>query len=128
MWTALAEYLAAAGRELEVLVLVLLTSSIFLAVSGTTATSMYFDSDIDAIMERTKNHPIHSERVAPWRTLAFGLALLGLGLFLALFLNWLVIIVIFMGFVGDVVVYTLVLKRRTPLSILFGGIRGACLL
>ena len=124
MWTALAAYLAAAGHELEVLVLVLLACSIFLAVSGTTATSMYFDSDIDTVMERTKNRPIPSERVAPWRALAFGLALFGFGIFLAFFLNWLVVIVIFMGFVGDVVVYTLFLKRRTPLSILFGGIAG----
>lgn len=54
VWTALAAYLAAAGNKLEVMILVLLIGSIFLAVSGTTAISMHFDSQVDAIMERIK--------------------------------------------------------------------------
>ncbi|MFQ5820330.1 MAG: heme o synthase, partial [Candidatus Heimdallarchaeota archaeon] len=124
VWTAFAAYLIAANRELEVSVLGLLTGSIFLAVSGTTATSMYFDSNIDVLMDRTKNRPIPSKRIAPWRALVFGLALLGLGLFLALFLNWLVILIIITGAIFNIVVYTLILKKRTPLSILFGGIAG----
>lgn len=124
VWTAVVAYIAVAGSELDVQVLVLITTSIFLTVSGTTATSMYVDSDIDAVMERTKARPIPSARVAPWRALIFGLTLFALGMVVAFFLNWLVVLVIFVGFAGDVLIYGLWLKRRTPLSILFGGIAG----
>jgi len=124
VWTAFAAYISVAGSELDSLVLGQITLSIFLTVSGTTATSMYVDADIDAIMERTKERPIPSDRVNPNKGLAFGLILFSLGILLAVFINWLVVFVVFLGFFGDVVVYGRVLKRRTPLSIVFGGIAG----
>jgi protoheme IX farnesyltransferase len=54
----------------------------------------------------------------------FGLTLFSLGILLAVLINWLVVFVISLGFIGDIVVYGIVLKRRTPLSIIFGGIAG----
>ena len=124
VWTTFAAYISVAGNEFDSRVLGLITLSIFLTVSGTTATSMYVDADIDAIMERTKERPIPSDRVAPMKGLVFGLILFSLGILLAVFINWLVVLVVFLGFIGDVVVYGLFLKRRTPLSIVFGGIAG----
>ncbi len=124
VWTAFAGYIAAAGRDLDIIVLVLISVSIFLAVSGTTAASMYIDSDIDKIMSRTKDRPIPSARILPWHALLFGLILVGTGLTLAALINWLVVLLIFIGFLGDVVVYGFLLKRRTSLSIIFGGVAG----
>jgi len=48
-----------------------------------------------------------------------------LGVFIAvLTLNLLTAFIIFLGFLVDVVAYTILLKRRTKFSIIFGGIAG----
>ena len=99
--------------------------SLFLAVSGATVLNMYFDRDIDAIMERTKDRPLPSGRVSNSTVLINGIVLTFLGIFIAfLTLDWLTALVIFFGFFFDVVIYTIWLKKRTKFSIIFGGIAG----
>jgi protoheme IX farnesyltransferase len=99
--------------------------SLFLAVSGATVLNMYFDRDIDAIMERTKDRPLPSGKVSSSTVLINGIVLTFLGILIPyLFLGWLTALVIFFGFFFDVVIYTIWLKRRTKFSIIFGGIAG----
>jgi protoheme IX farnesyltransferase len=99
--------------------------SLFLAISGTTVLNMYIDRDIDAKMERTKDRPLPSGMVRPSFVLINGIVLTFLGVFIAfLTLDWITAIVIFFGFFFDVVVYSILLKRRTKFSIIFGGIAG----
>ena len=86
---------------------------------------MYIDRDIDAIMERTKDRPLPSGKISPSTVLIIGIILTILGILIAFFtLNWLTGLVIFLGFFFDVVVYSILSKRRTKLSIFFGGIAG----
>lgn len=102
-----------------------LAISLYFAVSGTTVLNMYIDRDIDAIMERTKDRPIPTGKITPSTGLIMGIVLTALGVFLSfLTLNWLAAVIIFFGFFFDVVIYTVLLKRRTKYSILFGGIAG----
>ncbi len=102
-----------------------LTISLYLSVSGTTVLNMYIDRDIDAIMERTKDRPLPSGKVSASTVLITGTILTVVGVFLAfLTLNWLSALIIFFGFFFDVVVYSILLKRRTKFSIIFGGIAG----
>jgi protoheme IX farnesyltransferase len=99
--------------------------SLYFAISGTTVLNMYIDKDIDAIMERTKSRPLPSGKVSPLTVLIIGMVLTILGILLSsLTLNWLTTLIIFLGFFFDVVVYTVLLKRRTKFSIIFGGIAG----
>ncbi len=103
----------------------LLIASLVLAVSGSTLLNMYIDRDIDAVMIRTKNRPIPSGKVSPTSVVVNGAVMVGLGLVLSwLFINPVTTAVIAAGFVLDVVVYSVWLKRKTPTSILFGGIAG----
>ncbi len=102
-----------------------LAISLYLAVSGTTVLNMYIDRDIDAIMERTKDRPLPSGKVTASTVLIVGTLLTAAGIFLAfLTLNWLAALIVFLGFFFDVVVYSILLKRRTKWSIIFGGIAG----
>lgn len=104
---------------------IFLLLSLFLAVSGTTVLNMYFDRDIDAIMERTKERPLSSGKVSPFTVIINGVVLTFLGVIIAFFtLNLLTAFIIFLGFFFDVVIYTILLKRRTKYSIIFGGIAG----
>lgn len=102
-----------------------LAISLYLAISGTTVLNMYIDRDIDAIMERTKDRPLPSGKVTASSVLITGTILTVVGIVLAfLTLNWLAALIIFLGFFFDVVVYSILLKRRTKYSIIFGGIAG----
>jgi protoheme IX farnesyltransferase len=86
---------------------------------------MYIDRDIDAQMSRTKNRPLPLSGVSPRSILSQGIILTVLGILLCgVFVNFLTMIIVFLGFFFDVVVYSLWLKRRTRFSIIFGGIAG----
>jgi len=104
---------------------IFLILSLFLAVSGTTALNMYIDRDIDAIMERTKDRPLPTGKITPLTVLINGLILTFLGILIAfLILDWITGLIIFLGFFFDVVIYSILLKRQTKFSIIFGGLAG----
>ena len=90
------------------------------------AINMWYDRDIDAIMERTARRPIPAGRVAPNDALVFGglLALLSVGL-LGLATNWVAGGLLASAILFYVFVYTVWLKRRTPQNIVIGGAAGA---
>ena len=101
-----------------------LMGSLFLAISGSTVLNMVFDRDIDSLMERTAHRPLPAGRLGVFEAAFLGVGLSGLGLLWSFQLSALYGIVVFAGLFFDVVVYTLWLKRRTPWSILWGGISG----
>ena len=87
---------------------------------------MRYDSDIDAVMTRTMGRPIPSGRLARGEALAFGLVLAGLAVMtLGLVANWLSAALLAFTIFFYVVVYTIWLKRSTPLNIVIGGAAGA---
>ena len=105
--------------------LIYLFLSLYFAISGSTVLNMYIDKGIDAIMERTKDRPLPSGKISPLTVLVVGIVLIVLGILLSfLTLDWLTTLIIFLGFFFDVVVYSILLKRRTKYSIVFGGIAG----
>ncbi len=90
------------------------------------ALNMWFESDIDALMTRTRNRPIPSGRLARDEALAFGLVLAGMSVFtLGLVANWLAAGLLAFTIFFYVVIYTMWLKRATPLNIVIGGAAGA---
>ncbi len=101
-----------------------LMGSLFLAISGSTVLNMVFDRDIDSLMERTAHRPLPAGRLGVFEAAFLGVGLSGLGLLWSFQLSALYGIVVFAGLFFDVVVYTLWLKRRTPWSILWGGVSG----
>jgi protoheme IX farnesyltransferase len=90
------------------------------------AINMWYDRDIDAIMERTANRPIPAGRVDPDDALVFGglLSLFSVGL-LGLATNWVAGGLLAAAILFYVFVYTMWLKRRTPQNIVIGGAAGA---
>ncbi len=93
---------------------------------GANALNMYFDRDIDELMLRTQGRPVPSGQVEPERAALFGLAL-GAGgfLFMQMFVNALAAFLTIGALAFYVVVYTLLLKRSTPMNIVIGGAAGA---
>jgi protoheme IX farnesyltransferase len=100
------------------------SGSLFLAISGSTVLNMWYDRDIDALMQRTCQRPLPSGKISPRAGLTIGLILSILGISWALSLSILYGAIVFAGLFFDVVIYTMWLKRRTAWSIVWGGIAG----
>jgi len=95
------------------------------ATAGCNTVTCYIDRDIDAVMQRTSHRPIPTGRIAPAkRALLWGLALITVGLALGLWINLISFIALLLGVLDNVVVYSVLLKRRNPLNIILGGISG----
>jgi protoheme IX farnesyltransferase len=92
--------------------------------AGVNALTCYTDRDIDAVMVRTRNRPIPSSRLSPENVLLFGILLSAAALILSLFLNMLTFVILLIGIVNNVVVYSLWAKRRTSLNIVIGSLAG----
>lgn len=107
-----------AGSMLEML------GSLFLAVSGSTVLNMVFDRDIDARMGRTAWRPLPTGEVGVAEGWALGLLLTAAGLAWSAVIDLRYASVVLAGVALDVVVYTMLLKRRTPYAILIGGLSG----
>jgi protoheme IX farnesyltransferase len=101
-----------------------LTGSLFFAISGSTVLNMVIDRDIDAIMKRTCNRPLPQKRVSVREALVIGIGMSAIGIAWSFLIAPLYGLVVFGGFFTDVVVYTMWLKRRTALSVIWGGIAG----
>ncbi len=90
------------------------------------ALNMWYDADIDAHMQRTKNRPIPMGRVAPAEALNLGVTLsLGSILLMGIAVNAAsaALLTLTIGFY--LFIYTMWLKRRTPQNIVIGGAAGA---
>jgi len=85
----------------------------------------YIDRDIDALMDRTKGRPLPGKRIyPPEKALAWGLFLAALSLGTSLLLSSLATLWMFLGLFDNVVIYSLLAKRRTCINILLGSISG----
>jgi len=121
--TGLAGYLSAHTAP-DLGVLSGLTVSLFLAISGSTILNMWYDCDLDTVMNRTHNRPLATGKVTKREALWLGLILSLIGVSWAVAINGLYGLVVFAGLFFDVIVYTIWLKRRTSWSIVWGGISG----
>lgn len=90
------------------------------------AINMWYERDIDAVMERTRGRPLPRGKMAPQEALAFGIILTLLSVMLmGIALNWAAAGLLALANAFYVFVYTIWLKRRTPQNIVIGGAAGA---
>lgn len=97
-----------------------------LAAGSAGALNCVFDADIDSLMRRTRTRPIPTGAISSLDATIFaailGIASFGILYFLA---NPLAAWLSLCGNVYYVAIYTMWLKRRTPLNIVIGGAAGA---
>ena len=96
-----------------------------LSAGSANAFNCYIDRDIDRVMDRTKKRPLVTRELSDREALVFawvtGAASV---LWLGLLINWLSAALSLAAILFYVFVYTLVLKRRTPQNIVWGGAAG----
>lgn len=85
----------------------------------------YIDRDIDALMDRTKGRPLPGKRIhPPEKALVWGLFLAALSLLLSFCFNPLAALWMFLGLFDNVVIYSLLAKRRSCTNIILGSLSG----
>ena len=99
---------------------------ICLASGAAGAINMWYDRDIDAVMQRTITRPIPGGRIPPQEALAYGVGLSCL----SVCLMWMATNALASGILAFSiffysVIYTMWLKRSTPQNIVIGGAAGA---
>jgi protoheme IX farnesyltransferase len=96
-----------------------------LSAGSANAFNCYIDRDIDRVMQRTKNRPLVTGDLSDREALVFawvtGVASV---LWLGLLVNWVASALSVIAILYYVLVYTLLLKRRTPQNIVWGGAAG----
>ncbi|MCW2680616.1 MAG: Heme synthase, protoheme farnesyltransferase COX10-CtaB [Frankiales bacterium] len=96
-----------------------------LAAGSANALNCYYDRDIDVVMHRTSRRPLAQRTVPPFNALVFGLVLGVLSFVgLALTTNLLSAVLAVAAIAFYVLVYTMLLKRRTSQNIVWGGAAG----
>jgi protoheme IX farnesyltransferase len=96
-----------------------------MSAGSAAAFNMYLDRDIDAHMQRTVNRPLVTGEVSPRGALIFAWTLAAAStVWLWLTTNWLAAVLSAGAIFFYVVIYTMILKRRTEQNIVWGGIAG----
>lgn len=96
-----------------------------LGSAGSEALTNYIDRNIDSVMLRTKNRPLPSGIIKSRKAFEFGLVLIISSLALLLsFQKFYSAAFMGIGIFDNVVVYSFLLKKRTPWSIILGGFSG----
>lgn len=98
----------------------------YMAAGAANAVNMVIDRDIDGLMKRTAKRPTVTQKIRSATALWFAFALAG-GSFAILWAaaNLLAAVLALAGLVFYVIVYTMLLKRRTWHNIVIGGAAGA---
>ncbi|MGI8759766.1 MAG: heme o synthase [Jatrophihabitantaceae bacterium] len=96
-----------------------------LAAGSANALNCYLDRDIDAVMRRTGRRPLARHEVSPVGALVFALVLGTVAVVaIGLITNWLAGALTAAAIAFYVLVYTMLLKRRTAQNVVWGGAAG----
>lgn len=97
-----------------------------LSAGSANAFNCYIDADIDKIMQRTKNRPLVTGEISKSEALIFAYSTaFASSAFLWVTTGWLAALLSLSAILFYVLIYTLLLKRKTPQNIVWGGAAGA---
>ncbi|MEM9470081.1 MAG: heme o synthase [Pseudomonadota bacterium] len=119
-------WLAPGFENLHPILIFTATLCIALNAGAAGAINMWYDRDIDNVMNRTKDRPLPKGKIPPDEALSFGIVLTILStMTMGIALNWLAAGILAFANFFYVVIYTMWLKRSTPQNIVIGGTAGA---
>ena len=97
----------------------------YLAAGGCGVLNSVYDRDVDKLMTRTSKRAIPSGYVTSTKALTFGIALIAFSfVFSFLLFNPLTFLMLALGLVFYLAIYTVWLKRTSPWNVVIGGFAG----
>ena len=127
IFTALVgQILAYQSQKQHIVLFIISLFSIALGAGAAGCINMWYEKDIDSLMERTKNRPLPREIIRSDDALCMGIVLSIISVvLLSLSANYLSGILLASSILFYVFVYTVWLKRKTVYNIVIGGAAGA---
>ena len=105
--------------------LALFAASGYLAAGGCGVLNSFYDRDIDSLMTRTSKRAIPAGQVASNKALVLGVAMISAGFSLSyLLFNALTFLMMALGTIFYLFIYTVWLKRISPWNVVIGGFAG----
>ena len=126
-FTALAGLSVSAGPSLSLAQLITLALAVLVSSASAGAFNQYYEHDIDPLMSRTRKRPFATGEIQHgpiWLVVIFGLMALSVAAAWVALNAWAALFT-FLGAFFYAIVYTVWLKRRTWLNIVFGGLAGS---
>ena len=120
--SALSGYLFAGGKDIQIIVFLLLGGAFVTAASN--GANQIWEKDLDKLMNRTSNRPIPTGKLSIKSAYIIVVCLLIIGTILLYLINLKSALLGFAGFVSYVFLYT-TLKTRTPWAVFVGAFPGA---
>ena len=120
--SALSGYLFAGGKDIQIIVFLLLGGAFVTAASN--GANQIWEKDLDKLMNRTSNRPIPTGKLSIKSAYIIVVCLLIIGTILLYLINLKSALLGFAGFVSYVFFYT-PLKTRTPWAVFVGAFPGA---
>jgi protoheme IX farnesyltransferase len=122
---AITAMIVATGRSVNPISVLLLALVGVLASGGSAAVNQYLERDKDILMTRTDWRPVATRRISPQNSLVFGIVLIAASLITTeLVFNYVAMLMILLGSLSYIFLYTLYLKPRTEWNIVIGGVAG----
>ncbi|MGH1404637.1 MAG: heme o synthase [Alphaproteobacteria bacterium] len=119
-------WVAPGAFEMHPFLIVIAMLALAVNAGAAGAINMWYDRDIDAVMNRTRGRPIPMGRVDADEAVTFGVVMSVFSVMLmGIALNWVAAGVLAFANFFYVVIYTMWLKRSTPQNIVIGGAAGA---
>ncbi len=118
--------LISASKDINFLYSIISIIAVALGAGSAGALNMWYESEIDSLMERTCLRPIPSGKLSKKQALYFGLFTSFFSVaVLYFFSNFLSALLLAITILFYVVIYTMWLKKTTPQNIVIGGAAGA---
>jgi len=118
--------LAPNASAMHPFLMIIAIAALAIGAGASGAINMWYDRDIDAIMNRTKDRPIPAGRVPAAEGLTFAIVFCVFSvLVMALAVNYVAAGLLAFAIFFYAVIYTMWLKRSTPQNIVIGGASGA---
>jgi protoheme IX farnesyltransferase len=126
-FTALAGLSVSGGSALSLAQLLTLTLAVLVSSASAGAFNQYYEHDIDPLMSRTRQRPFATGEIKHGPLWLFAIIAL---MILSVAAAWIALnawsaLFVFLGAFFYAIVYTVWLKRRTWLNIVFGGLAGS---
>ncbi len=125
LFVGLTCFVLASFPNINLLTIALFSLAGYLAAGGSGALNSAYDRNIDRMMPRTSKRAIPSGLITPAKAMIFGFVLTATGVGISfLFLNVLTAIMMALGAMSYLIVYTVWLKRISKWNVVVGGLAG----
>jgi len=124
--TLASAYLGSSDPKRDILKIIFVSLGVVLSAGGSAIINNVLDRELDKLMTRTSKRPTATGEISPNEGIAVAVFLIFLGLILVFsFGGFVPFLLNFLAVILYDLLYTLILKRKSPFGVILGGLPGS---